>query len=155
MVGGTKQSKTDHQTKTQTIKKGMSFSTMPKVVDDMRSNTTAGNLVVSNFDDNTYETGEGGFESFCETILTTNYIWDPRIISRYFTQTISYVCAKNALYRMVVLEFSKLDLKTSQSEREESSDAFRRVMASPGTPIFTAMAYCHYVQTDQWDQDMK
>ena len=68
---------------------------------------------------------------------------------------VSYIFAKNALYRMVVLEFSKLDLKTSQSEREESSDAFRRVMASPGTPIFTAMAYCHYVQTDQWDQDMK
>ena len=82
MVGGSKQSKTDHQTKSQTIKKGMAFRTMPKVVDDMKSNSAAGNLVVSNFDDNTYETSEGEFESYCETILTTNYIWDMRIISR-------------------------------------------------------------------------
>ena len=82
MVGGSKQSKTDHQTKSQTIKKGMSFQTMPRVVDDMKSNSAAANLVVSNFDDNTYETSEGEFESFCETILTTNYFWDHRIISR-------------------------------------------------------------------------
>ena len=83
MLGGSKQSKTDHQTKSQTIKKGMSYQTIPKIVDDMKSNSAAGNLVVSNFDDNTYETSEGEFESYCETILTTNYIWDPRIISRF------------------------------------------------------------------------
>ena len=83
MVGGSKQSKTDHQTKSQTIKKGMSYQTIPKIVDDMNSNSANGNLVVSNFDDNTYETSEGEFESYCETILTTNYIWDPRIISRF------------------------------------------------------------------------
>ena len=55
---------------------------MPKVVDDMKSNSSAGNIVVSNFDDNTYQTSEGEFESYCETILTTNYFWDTRIISR-------------------------------------------------------------------------
>ena len=82
MVGGSKQSKTDPQTKSQTAKKAMSFRTMPKVVDDMKSNTTAGNLVVSNFDDNTYETSEADYEAHCETILTTNYMWDPRTISR-------------------------------------------------------------------------
>ena len=86
LVGGSKQSKTDHQTKSQTIKKGMSFQTMPKVVDDMKSNSSAGNLVVSNFDDNTYQTSEGEFESYCETILTTNYFWDTRIISRCVVQ---------------------------------------------------------------------
>ena len=82
LVGGSKQNKTDHQTKSQTIKKGMAFQTMPKIVDDMKSNSAAGNLVVSNFDDNVYETSEGEFESFCETILTTNYIWETRVISR-------------------------------------------------------------------------
>ena len=138
MVGGTKQSKTDHQTKSQTIKKGMAFRTMPKVVDDMKSNSAAGNLVVSNFDDNTYETSEQEYESFCETILTTNYILDTRIISR-----------------MVVLEFEKLSMNRSQLEKEEADRSFRRVMASPGTPIYTAMAYCHYVQSDQWDEDIK
>ena len=82
LVGGNKQSKIDHQTKSQTMKKGMSFNTIPRVIDDMRSNNAAGNVVVSNFDDNVYETSEGEFESYCETILTTNYIWDSRIISR-------------------------------------------------------------------------
>ena len=138
MVGGTKQSKTDHQTKSQTIKKGMAFRTMPKVVDDIKSNSAAGNLVVSNFDDNKYETSEQEYESFCETILTTNYIWDTRIISR-----------------MVVLEFEKLSMNRSQLEKEEADRSFRRVMASPGMPIYTAKAYCHYVQSDQWDEDIK
>ena len=64
------------------MKKGMSYQTMPKVVDDMKSNSAAGNLVVINFDDNTYETSEGKFESYCETILTTNYFWDLGIISK-------------------------------------------------------------------------
>ena len=51
VVGGNKHSKIDHQTKSQTMKKGMSFDTitMPRVIDDMRSNNAAGNVVVSNF----------------------------------------------------------------------------------------------------------
>ena len=56
---------------------------------------------------------------------------------------------------MVVLEFRKITVKRSQSEKEESDHAFRRVMSNPGTPIYTAMAYCHYVQTDAWDNDMR
>ena len=82
MVGGTKQNKIDHQTKSQTMRKGMAYQTGPRIIDDMRSNNSAGNVVVSNFDDNTYETSEREFESYCETILTTNYIWDSRILSR-------------------------------------------------------------------------
>ena len=138
MVGGSKQAKTDHQTKAQTIKKGMAYTTIPKVVDDMRSGQGATNLVVSNFDDQTYEMGEGSYESFCETILTTNYIWNKRTISR-----------------MVVLEFQKISLGTTQPEREAAESSFRRMMSSPGTPIFTVMSYCHYVQTDDWDDDMR
>ena len=138
MVGGSKQAKTDHQTKSQTIKKGMAFRTMPKVVDDMKSSSAAGILIVSNFDDQTYETSDGQFESFCETILTTNYIWDMRTISR-----------------MVVLEFEKIHSTRTQSERDEADLSFRQMMSRPGTPIFTAMAYCHFVQTDAWDEEMR
>ena len=54
-----------------------------------------------------------------------------------------------------MLEFVKINIKRSQSEKDEADQAFRRVMSSPGTPIYTAMAYCHYVQTDQWDEDMR
>ena len=56
---------------------------------------------------------------------------------------------------MVFLEFEKLSMNRSQLEKEEADRSFRRVMASPGTPIYTAMAYCHYVQSDQWDEDIK
>ena len=119
------------------MKKGMSFQTQPKVIDDVKSNKSAGNIVVSNFDDNTYETSEGEFESYCETILTTNYIWDLRTVSR-----------------MVVLEFEKINKKKGLSENEDREQSFRRVLSSPGTPILTTMGYCHYVLTDDWNDDI-
>ena len=56
---------------------------------------------------------------------------------------------------MVVLEFEKIDLKRSQVEKDQADLSFRQVMSKPGTPIYTAMAYCHYVQTDAWDEDMR
>ena len=82
MVGSTKQNEIDHQTKSQTMGKGMAYQTRPRIIDDMWSNNSDVNVVVSNFDDNTYETSEGEFESYCETILTTIYIWNSRILSR-------------------------------------------------------------------------
>ena len=59
------------------------------------------------------------------------------------------------IVRMVVMEFVKIQTQRTQSEKDEADHAFRSVMSSPGTPIVTAMAYCHYVQTDRWDEDMR
>lgn len=53
------------------------------------------------------------------------------------------------------MEFVKIQTQRTQSEKDEADHAFRSVMSSPGTPIVTAMAYCHYVQTDRWDEDMR
>ena len=128
---------------------------MPKVVDDMKSNDQAGHVVVSNFDDNTYATSEGDFESFCETILTTNYIWDTRIVSRYEKTFIVSILQRAVLNRMIVMEFVKKALDRSQEEKENTEESFRRVMSSPGTPIITVMSYCHYVQTEEWDEAFK
>ena len=138
LVGGTKQGKTDHQTRAQTMRKSMSYRTIPIVIDDMKSGNVAGSVVVSNFDDNIYETSEGEFESNCETILTTNYIWDARTISR-----------------MVVIEFEKINDHRTMREKEEADFAFRQMMNKPGTPIMTAMGYCHYANSEEWDSDMR
>ena len=63
---------------------------------------------------------------------------------------------KNCIhFRMVVLEFVKMSSNKSQDEREQADEAFRRVLSRPGTPIFTSMGYCHYVKSDEWDDDMK
>ena len=56
---------------------------------------------------------------------------------------------------MVVLEFTKVLQKSTQAERDEADEAFRKILAKEGTPIFTAMGYSHYVKTDQWDEDVK
>ena len=56
---------------------------------------------------------------------------------------------------MVVLEFVKMSSNKSQDEREQADEAFRRVLSRPGTPIFTSMGYCHYVKSDEWDDDIK
>ena len=61
----------------------------------------------------------------------------------------------NEYNRMIVLEFVKINLGRSQTEKEEADQSFRRVMSSGGTPIVTAMAYCHYVLTDEWREDFR
>ena len=53
------------------------------------------------------------------------------------------------------MEFVKFDGGRSPAEKEQAEHAFRSVMNSPGTPIVTAMAYSHYVLTDEWDEDLR
>jgi hypothetical protein len=55
---------------------------------------------------------------------------------------------------MIVLEFVKINLGRSQTEKEEADHSFRRVMSSGGTPIVTAMAYCHFVLTERMERGL-
>ena len=52
------------------------------------------------------------------------------------------------------MEFVKIRVERSQAEKEEADQSFRKMMSKPGTPIVTAMAYCHYVQSEQWNNDL-